>query len=246
MRMTIFSSAAALAVLVAGAQSATAVLVVQENFTYADGDVDNYNGGMGWAAAWENGNSNATRRFRVVNSEVIYNGGGNGTETEQNRGFASAITVGLLDTVTLTFNLIRPESQVGRGIGIYLTNAGANEFFLGKEINDVVGLKSGMVMGSNDYAEFASSGTTETITTIIIYDGTDTSFVLSDSNETLPAYKQSGQFTFDGISLAGYHASTTTNGIDSISIDVTSVPEPSVFLFGSIVAAGFIIVRLRR
>ena len=103
-----------------------------------------------------------------------------------------------------------------------------------------------MSIGSTDYAEFASSGTLETITTVITYDGTNTSFVLSDSDETLAAYTAGGAFTFDGISLAGYHGSTATNGIDQISVSVTTIPEPSAFHFAGLVSLGFLVIRLRR
>lgn len=61
------------------------------------------------------------------------------------------------------------------------------------------------------------------------YDGVNTSFVLSDSNENLSAYTAPGSFAFDGIDLTGYHGSTLTNGVDTFSLDVTmEVPEPGV------------------
>ena len=103
-----------------------------------------------------------------------------------------------------------------------------------------------MGSGSTDFAEFADSGQLETITTVITYDGTNTRFDLSDSNETLATYVSSGQFTFDGISLAGYHGATTTNGIDNISIDLTSVPEPSSLLLIGLVGLIGSVTRRRR
>jgi hypothetical protein len=204
------------------AMGAWSAVVVQETFTYADGPVEGLNGGSGWAAAWDAGTTDgSTRRFNVLNNEAIYNGSGTGvTINEQNRGFGSAITVGASDTVTLVFDLIRPEGFAGRGIGIYLTHGGTNQFFVGKEVNDIVGLKSGIAVGSTDYAEFATSGTRETITMVVTYNGALTSMVLSDSDETLDAYTFPGQLVFDGISLAASHNSTLANGIDEISVDV--------------------------
>ena len=65
-----------------------------------------------------------------------------------------------------------------RCAAVYLTNGGAKQVFIGKEFNDDVGLKSAMAIGSTDFAEFATSGTSEVITTTITYDGTNSSFVL--------------------------------------------------------------------
>ncbi len=227
------------------ASTASAAVVVQETFTYADGDVAGLNGGTGWASAWElgNGDLNTDCQFNVVSNEGIYIANGDGQQTEQNRTFASAITTGVNDTTTLTFNLIRPEGFSGRGIGIYLTNGGANQYFIGKEINGGVGLHTGMGIGSTDYAVFGTSAALEPIAMTITYDGTDTSMVMSDSNETLAAYTFAGQFTFDGISLAAYNGATLANGVDEISIDVTTVPEPATM---SLLALGGIAMLRRK
>jgi hypothetical protein len=208
-----------------GLGATQAAIVIQEDFTYPDGDVATLNGGTGWSSAWEAGNSDATRRFTISGNEAIYNGGGNGTTTTQNRTFASAISVGVGDIVTLHFNLIRPETQAGRGIGINLTNGGVTQYFIGKKINGSVGLHD--AINGTSHETFSSSATLEPISAKLTYDGTNTSIVMSDSDETLAAYTFAGTFTFDGIELTGYHGSTTTKGVDQISIDVSTVPEPT-------------------
>jgi hypothetical protein len=222
----------AFASLSLGATQAT--IVVQEDFTYANGNVASLNGGTGWASAWEAGNSTANTRFTTINNKAIYVANGSKAAITQNRTFASAITVGANDTVTLKFNLIWSETQAGRGIGINLTNGGVTQYFIGKKINGQVGLHAGMTPGSDDYGVFATSGTLESITATFTYDGTETSIVMSDSDEILAAYTFAGKFTFDGIGLTGYHGATVSNGIDQISIDVTSAqkskPSPAALL----------------
>lgn len=214
-------------------------VVVEENFTYPDGALASQNGGSGWSNAWQGGNSNAAaNRFSVTNGAAIYLGGGNSNLTEQNRAFSTPVAASQAGPVVVRFTLIRPETQTGRGIGIYLTLGGANRIFIGKEINDAVGLKSGMAIGSTDFAEFATSGASEVITTTITYNGTNSSLVLSDSDETLAAYSVPGPFTFDGISLAGYNPTTLTNGIDSLSVDVPNggIPDEPAVIIGAIPA----------
>ncbi|MCK4563850.1 MAG: hypothetical protein KAU94_04160 [Verrucomicrobia bacterium] len=209
---------------------ASAVVVVEETFTYPAGDVAGNNGGTGWAEAWQVGNSHTdTNHFEVVAEEAIYKGGDVGTYTAQNRSFVSAITTGVGDTTTVVFDLIRPEGFSGRGIGIYLTDGGATQFFIGKKINGGVGLHAGM--GGTSYATFDTSGTPETITVVITYDGAQTSMVLSDSDETLSAYTFAGQLTIDGISLAAYNGATLANGIDNISVDA----EEATSIAGAVV-----------
>ncbi len=204
-----------------------AVVIANENFDYANQDVETLNGGTGWGSAW-GASPNATRRFVVSSNTALYQGGGSGTRTAQARTLSSSITVGVNDTLVVGFTLIRNETQGGRGIGMYLVNGGANQYFIGKAINEGVGLKSSIETASTDYTtDFASSSSSEAITATFTFDGTNTSIVLADSNETLTTYSQAGAFTFDGVSLAGYHQATTTNGIDSISVDLTTVPEPS-------------------
>jgi hypothetical protein len=217
--------------------------VVEETFSYADGLLDTVGtGGTGWDATeggWQTGNSvPAENRFEVVSGQALYQGGGVGVLTEQNRTFAAPLTASAAETIAVSFTLLRPEAQAGRGIGIYLTNAGANLFFIGKEINDGVGLKAGMGANSDNYAEFADSGAAEPITVSITYDGTNTSIVLSDSNETLPAYTVAGALTFDGISVAGYNGATTTNGIDDISVTTTANPDPWLEVEAQVLLAG--------
>lgn len=206
--------------------------VVEETFTYSDGLVDTVGtAGTGWDATeggWQTGNSVSTsNRFEVITGSALYQGGSVGTYTEQNRTFAAPVTATTTTSVELAFTLIRNETQAGRGIGIYLTNGGANQFFIGKRVNGSVGLHSSMGAGTT-YAGFSTSGSPESITATITFDGTNTSIVLADSNETLAAHTFAGAFTFDGISLAGYNGVTTSNGIDDITVTTDVVPDPWV------------------
>lgn len=211
------------------ASAASATVVVQENFTYADGDVDAYNGGTGWASAWENGNSNATRRFTVSSNEAIYNAGGNGTTTVQSRAFTSAYTIDVNTTLTLTFDSIVNEAQLGRGIGLNLTDSTSGEsVFIGKQVNQgkAGGIHSSMG-GGTDYAFTAAGSGSATLTAIFTSDGTDTFVSINDGAGAVTGTISGTQYSFDGLDLTGYHASTVSNGMDNISIDVTTVPEPS-------------------
>lgn len=208
--------------------------VVEESFTYADGLVNTVGtGGTGWNATeggWQAGNSvSTTNRFVVETNQAIYKGGGSSTYTRQNRSFASALTSNTAQTIAVKFTLIRPETQSGRGIGIYLTNGGTELLFIGKRTNSTVGLHSGIAIPDTTLRSFATSGSPEPITATITYDGTNTSVVLSDSNETLAAHSVAGTFTFDGISLAGYNSATLANGIDDISVTV-EVVDPRIIV----------------
>jgi hypothetical protein len=202
---------------------ASAAIVVQETFTYADGDVAGLNGGTGWASAWEWGNATNGSHWKVSSNQALFSGDGlDVTSAEQNRPFASAITVGVADTVTVQFNHILNETQAGRGCGIYLTSGGANQIFIGKKINGNVGLFSSMAGSGTQYVVF-STNISRTITATITYNGSQTSTVLSDGTETLAAHTFAGQLSFDGIALAGYHKSTVNNGVDELSVDVATV-----------------------
>ncbi|MBK1825961.1 beta strand repeat-containing protein [Haloferula rosea] len=219
-----------------GCATATPTTVVEEAFAYADGDIDTIGtGGLGWDATeggWQTGNSlTAANHFGVQSGAAIYTGGSVGTYTEQNRTFAAALTSSQSETIAVSFTLLRPETQTGRGIGIYLTNSGNNEFFIGHHVNGgagngaVVGLAT--TMANNGYLQnFTTSPSTQSITATISYDGATTSIVLSDSDETVAAHTIPGTFTFDGISVAGYNGSTSTNGIDDILVTTTPTPDP--------------------
>lgn len=205
--------------------------LVEESFSYADGAIDTVGtGGTGWDATeggWQTGNSApAANRFEVISEVALYQGGGDGTYTEQNRSFATAAAPTLTEALELSFTLLRPEGQSGRGVGIYLTNGGLNQFFIGKEVNGSVGLHDAMQIGSTTYQTFSTAPATQSIVVTIKYDGTDSTIILSDSDETLAAHTVPGLFSFDGISLAGYNGATTTNGIDDLLLVSEPVPDP--------------------
>ena len=143
-----------------------------------------------------------------------------------------AITVGVNDTLTVDFTMIYNERFSGRGIGIQLLDGAGFTYFIGKRQNGTVGLHiTGGTNGiGSNLVNFASTGNpTEDIKVIISYDGTDTSIELQDSNETglAPFVLAGQQLTVDGIGIQSLHAGTLTNGIDNISVDLTTVPEPS-------------------
>jgi len=203
--------------------SAAVVSVATENFDYADTtSVTGETGGSGWAGAWT---GDASGDFVVTGAEAFGVG-----FSENTRKFASGpITVGINDTAVVVFELIRNETQSGRGIGIQLGDGAGFSYFIGKRQNGSVGLHitgNTTAAGSN-LSNFVSSGNNEVITTTITYDGANTSIQLSDSNENLTAHTFAGQLTFDGIGIQSLHASTATNGIDDISVTLDTVPEPS-------------------
>ncbi len=207
--------------------AAQAVIIAEDNFNSytSTEDVGGQNGGSGtpgWSGAWSGGDGD----FVVTSGAAL----GRGFSLNERDFSGGAITIGVNDTMTVDFTLIRNETQSGRGIGLQLLNGSGFTYFIGKRQNGTVGLHitgTTNATGSN-LINFASSGTEENIKAIITYDGTNTSIKLEDSNETgLAPYTFAGQLTVDGIGIQSLHASTLTNGIDNISVDVTTVPEPS-------------------
>ncbi|GAA5496705.1 hypothetical protein Rhal01_02890 [Rubritalea halochordaticola] len=216
--------------LAAATASSQAAIVVQENFDYADGPVATLNGGTGFSGAWDAGNSTGTRLFNVSSGSAIYNGGGNGTVTVQSRDFATGYTVDTSTTLTISFDLIVNETQAGRGIGINLVDSvGGNSVFLGKRINGSYGAHSGITAGSTTYSNSGATGSM-LLTAVFTSNGTDTFVDVQANGGSVVSGTITGtQFAFDSLELTGYHGSTVSNGVDNISIDVTTtaVPEPS-------------------
>lgn len=195
-------------------------------FTYANGDLSAVGvGGAGWDAAeggWQVGDSTAGRRFVVSANECLYNGDGvNQLPTWQPRTLAAPVSTSVGQQVVVSFTLIRNEMQPGRGIGLQLTAGSQRLLLIGKEINGPVGLHQTYYNGAT-YASFATSGPVEPITAVLSFDGTDTSIVLSDSDEVLPAHTIQGVLTFDTVELFGYHRQTVSNGIDDLQVAVTA------------------------
>ena len=204
--------------------SAQAVVIAEDNFdSYtATEDVGGQTGGSGWAGAWSGGGGD----FVVTAGEALARGA-----SLNERDFSGGVvTVGTNDTLIIDFTLIRNEGQSGRGIGIQLLDGAGFSYFIGKRQNGTVGLHitgTTNATGSN-LINFASSGALEDIKAIITYDGANTSIKLEDSNETgLAPFVFAGQLNVDGIGIQSLHNSTLTNGIDNISVDLTTVPEPS-------------------
>jgi len=201
-----------------------------EPFTYANGDLSGVGvAGSGWDAAqggWQVGDSTAGRRFVVTGNECYYNGDGiNQLPTWQPRTLAAPVSTSTSHSVVVSFDLIRNETQPGRGIGVQLTSGTQRLLLIGKEINGPVGLHASHV-NSATYASFSTSGPIEPITAVMTYDGVDTSIVLSDSDEVLPAHTVPGVVTFDVLELFGYHRMTVSNGVDDLKVVVsTAVAE---------------------
>ncbi|BDS07889.1 hypothetical protein NT6N_29290 [Oceaniferula spumae] len=216
------------------ASSALAVTVVTENFNYADGSLAGFNGGSGWSGAWgaTDSTTDPVSQFNIVSGEAIYTGYQGPTQeiVTQSRAFTDSYTIDVNTTLTLTFDIIVNETQLGRGVGISLTDSGAgSEVFIGKQINEggsANGVHSSIAAGGLDHVVLSGSGSAS-LTAIFTSDGTDTFVSISDGVETLNGTIAGSQFTFDGLNADGYHRLTTTNGIDNISIDVEVVPEPS-------------------
>lgn len=205
-----------------------AASVVVEDFTYDDGPVAGLNGGLGWAGPW-GATSDSPSEFEVVSNQAIYMGNGGGqTPRTQDRVFSSSYVLDADTTITLSFDLIVNETQSGRGIGLLLTDSSAGEsIFFGKQINGEYGAHSSIGSGGTLYADTGASGTMALVATLTS-DGTDTFVSVSANGAAAGTGTISGtQFSFDSMSLNGYHQSTTTNGVDSIDLDVTTIPEPS-------------------
>ena len=203
------------------AQSPTAA----DAFTYANGDLSAVGvAGVGWSVSeggWQVGDSTAARRFVVTSDVCYYNGDGiSQTPTWQPRTLAAPVSTAVGQAVVVSFTLIRNELQPGRGIGLQLVAGGQRLLLIGKEINGPVGLHETFYNGPT-YASFSTSGTVEPITAVMTYDGVDTSIVLSDSDEVLPAHTIAGAVTFDGVELFGYHRMTVSNGIDDLVVAVS-------------------------
>lgn len=210
---------------------ATAAVVVTEDFTYANGDVEGLNGGTGFSGAWSASDSatSPASEFDIVGNQALFQGyqGASQEIVNQTRDFSSSYTLDDLTTITFSFDLIVNETQLGRGIGVSLfdTTLGQGIFF-GKQINGEYGAHDVINVGSTDYANLSATGSM-TITAILTSDGTDTFVSVSDGTETVNGTVAGTQFTFDQLQLNGYHRLTTSNGVDSISLDVTTIPEPS-------------------
>lgn len=203
--------------------------LVEETFTYLDGALDTVGiGGTGWNATqggWQSGNSTAgANRFDVVSEQALFQGGGSATYTEQGRTFETSVTASTTEIVKFSFTLIRPEAQPGRGIGVYLADLGTKRFFIGKQVNDGVGLHTSMASG--DSLNFTTSGAIETITATFIYNGVDTTMILADSDEELAPQVYPGAFSFNEVIVAGYNGATLTNGIDDIKVTTQPAPDP--------------------
>jgi len=220
-RLLALSAAATLVAPAIFAQSPAAA----EPFPYANGDLSVVGvAGGGWdpaEAGWQVGDSTAGRRFVVSGNECYYNGDGvSQIPTWQPRTLAAPVVTSTGNAVVVSFTLIRNETQPGRGIGLQLTSGSQRLLMIGKEINGPVGLHETYYNGAT-YASFSTSGNVEPITAVMTFDGVDTSIVLSDSDEVLPAYTVPGVFTFDVVELFGYHKFTVSNGIDDLVVAVS-------------------------
>lgn len=213
------------------ASVANAAVVVTEDFTYADGVLNgSNNSGTGWTGAW-GASSPGQGEFEIVSNEAIFKGDGtNQTINTHSRAFGSAYTIDANTTLTLSFDLIVNETQLGRGIGLHLTDStNSSKIFIGKELNGEYGAHADIDIGGDTYADTGATGSMAVVATITS-DGTDTFVSVSANGGVAGTGTIAGtQFIFDGLDAVGYHRSTATNGVDNISIDVTvaPVPEPS-------------------
>lgn len=214
MKKTLITSLTACTLI--GIGSSHAAIVASDNFA-TDGALAGQTGGTGWSGAWTGGN------FTVATGNAL----GTGANTTTRLINGGAITVGTTDTLTISFDLLMNNTQTGRGSGIQLTNAGGFSYTIGKRANGGYGLHSGLTTGGTTYTTFGSAPINQNITTVITYDGVNTSFVLSDNNETLTAYTVAGQVSLDGIGIQNTHGGTVDNGISGLSVDIVAVPEPS-------------------
>ena len=124
--MKLYSVAAA---MLASAAIVSSQSLIEDTFTYADGDLSSVGtGGNGWdPSGWQVGNSSANTRFAVINGQCMFQGGGTSASTWQPRAFTAPISTAVGLNVVMRFTLIRAERQPGRGIGIELTLGGVRK-----------------------------------------------------------------------------------------------------------------------
>ena len=231
-----------LVALAVSACSITQAALITEDFSYADGPLAGANGGTGWSTAWGSSSSVNTpqNEYQVIAGEAIFVGNNVNQEAiSQTRAFDAPYAIGVDTELTLQFDIIINENQLGRGVGVSLVDTtNGQALFFGKQINQSntavggsgLGIHSSMLTAGDDYAVFSTLASSVTLTATITSDGTDTFASLSDGNETISATLAGAQFVFDSLELNGYHRYTLTNGVDAISMDVTAVPEPATYL----------------
>ncbi|QDU56865.1 PEP-CTERM sorting domain-containing protein [Aeoliella mucimassa] len=239
----------------------TNAAVITEDFdSYTDGVIGGQNDGVGWGDAWGATTSvnDPVNEFEVVSGVALMMGnsdeqlaGGNQEIITHSRPFADTVMVDTDTTLTLSFDLIVNETQLGRGVGINLTDSTNSQMvFIGKQINQAAsanGVHSSIGAGGDDYTTLVESGSgSASLVATFTSDGTDTFVSLTNGTETVSGTIAGTQFAFDGLDLTGYHRQTRTNGVDNISIDVTNtaVPEPSTIMLSGL--AAFVLVGIAR
>ena len=209
-------------------------VIVSENFDYPDGSVGGgeENGGTGWAGAWEASSSpnSPANEFNIAGGQAIFTGNGADQEViTHDRTLATPLTVGAPDTVVIAFDLIigPTDGQIGRGIGVNFLNAGTTVFTLGKRLNGEIAVWSSGIGGASTLLSDGTiprvAGTTFNLATTLTYDGVDTTLILTDGTSTNTATLAGTQVIIDAVQLTGYHRSTTGNGVDTFSIDLTTI-----------------------
>lgn len=219
--------------LAACAVTSHAASVATETFTYADtADIGALNGGSGWSSAWSHSSGGTTSKWTIANNQAIYQGNGSGGTVDYSRTLTSSIQVTTLTTVTLSLDVLigngAGDVNAGRAVGVTLTSGGGDVIFLGKGINQGIGAFTNLG-GATQHGTTtgASAGTTYSISAEFSYDGADTTLKYTQGANTFTEVFSGQQLSFDAVQLSGYHGSTTSNGVDSIDIDVSAVPEPS-------------------
>lgn len=229
---TILAPALAFALVAAGG-AARAAVVAEDSFNYADGTLAGLSGGTGWGSAWGDAVSvtgAGAGEFEIQGNQAIYVGdAANQGIRVQERTLASAIQATNADAITIDFDLIigPTDNQIGRGIGVNFVNGGSVAFSIGKQINGGImilgaeGIGSGTDNRLSDQLIASGAVGTFSLSASLSYNGTDSFLSLSDGTNTVDTTFAGQQIGFDAVQLAGYHRSTTSNGVDELSIDVT-------------------------
>ena len=233
MRSLMLLMLCALVLAAAMPETSRAVIVAEDSFTSANGPVEGLSGGTGWSSPWGpvvGDTTPPTGLFEIQNNQAIYNGNNAGQIVNtQERTLSSPVLASTVDEITIDFDLIigsgAGDVNLGRGIGLNFIDNGNIAFTLGKRLNGPIGIwDSGIGAASTQLGgTLIATGTqgTHSLSASLSYNGADSLLTLTDGLGLVNATFAGTQLGFDAVQLTGYHQSTTSNGIDDLTIDVS-------------------------
>jgi hypothetical protein len=220
-------------------------IVASDNFNAANApDLAGATTGSGFSDAWTRSSAASSSVWTLNSNRAVYDGGISDS-TNYTRTLAAPVTVTVGSTITVTYDFIigggSGDGNSGRGLGIRLKSGTSGVLTIGKAANRPVNLYPGtMAIGDTATAALSSTAvsgntvplnTTYQLVTTLTFDGTNTNVTLLNvTNSQSTSTSIPGQVTFDAIELAGYHASTTSNGVDNLTVDVSVVADPKLLV----------------